>query len=72
MHIIAIAWLFVAFMLSVGQNSVVTGVLVFLFWGPLPLALVLWLLNTPARRRSMRMRDEGVSQQDAAETRRDP
>lgn len=72
MHIIAIGWLFVALMLSLGQQTVIGGVLAFIAWGPLPLALTLYLLNGPARRRSMRMRDDSMREQDAAQPRRDP
>ncbi|MCB1886865.1 MAG: hypothetical protein KDH20_04605 [Rhodocyclaceae bacterium] len=51
MYIIAIAWLYVALLVSVADTSVVGGVLTFLFMGVGPLALFLWLFGTPARRR---------------------
>ncbi len=52
MYIIAIAWLFTAALMTLGQTSVVAGVLTFFFWGLAPLGLLLWLIGTPARLRS--------------------
>lgn len=70
MYIIAIAWLFTASLLSIGQSSVVAGVLTFLFWGLLPLCLLLWLIGTPARlRRKARRERASVSEQTAQEDR---
>ncbi|MEN3109679.1 hypothetical protein ACFONG_13960 [Uliginosibacterium paludis] len=70
MYIIAIAWLFTASLLSIGQSSVVAGVLTFLFWGLLPLCLLLWLIGTPARlRRKARRERTSVSEQTAQEDR---
>ena len=53
MYIVAIAWMFVVCMAAVeATTSSFAGALVTLFgYGVLPLALVLWLLGTPARRR---------------------
>jgi uncharacterized transporter YbjL len=57
MHMVAIGWLFVALMMAVTETSVVAGILSFLFYGLLPLALFWWVIGAPARRaRSMRMR----------------
>lgn len=70
MYIIAIAWLFTASLLSIGQSSVVAGVLTFLFWGLLPLCLLLWLIGTPARlRRKARQEAASVSEQTVPEDR---
>lgn len=51
MYIIAIAWLYVALMLAITARSAVGGVLSFLFYGLAPLALFLWLMGAPERRR---------------------
>lgn len=51
MYIVAIAWLYVAVLMSVTENSVTAGVLTLVFYGLLPLGLLLWLVGTPARRR---------------------
>lgn len=55
MYIVAIAWMFVvACMAAVEATTTsVAGAIVTLFgYGLLPLALVLWLLGTPQRRRN--------------------
>lgn len=52
MYIVAIAWLYVALLVSVADDTVLGGVLTFLFLGLGPLALFLWLFGTPARRRA--------------------
>lgn len=50
MYIVAIAWLFVALLLAVTQQSLIAGVLTLFFWGVVPLVLLLWIIGTPARR----------------------
>jgi hypothetical protein len=62
MHIVIIAWLYVALMMAVAEATNTTGtvlgaVFTFLLYGVLPLALVVYLMNTPARRRAMRERE---------------
>jgi hypothetical protein len=57
MYIVAIAWLYVTLMVSVAQPSVLKGVLTFLGTGLLPLALFLWLIGTPERRRRRAARE---------------
>jgi hypothetical protein len=56
MYIVAIAWVYVTFMIAVTESSVIAGVLTFLFYGLAPLALFLWIFGTPARRRAMARR----------------
>lgn len=51
MYIVAIAWLYVVLMMAVTEPSVAGGVMTFLFYGLAPLALFLWLVGTPERRR---------------------
>lgn len=51
MYIVAIAWLYVVLMMSLTERSAVAGVATFLLYGLAPLALFLWLVGTPARRR---------------------
>lgn len=57
MWIVAIAWMYVAVMMSVAEatapNGTVLGAIVTLvFYGVLPTALVMYLISTPARRRA--------------------
>lgn len=66
--IVVIAWLYVALMMAVAegmstQGTVLGGVFTFLLYGALPLALVVYLLATPARKRARRAREAA---QDAA------
>jgi hypothetical protein len=60
MYIVAIAWLYVALMMAITEPSLIGGVLSFLFYGLLPLALLLWLFGGPARRRA-RMRADAAA-----------
>lgn len=54
MYIIAIGWLWVVLMMALTESSLTAGLLSFLFYGLFPLALLLWLAGTPARRRRQR------------------
>lgn len=54
MYIVAIGWLWVALMMSLTETSLSAGLLSFFFYGLAPLALFLWLVGTPARRRHSR------------------
>lgn len=51
MYIVAIAWLYVTLLMAASEKSITAGVLTFVFYGLAPLALFLWLVGTPARRR---------------------
>ena len=60
MYIVAIGWLYVVLMMALTETSITAGILTFLFYGLAPLALFLWLVGTPARRR--RLADQAVDQ----------
>ncbi|HCY62544.1 MAG TPA: hypothetical protein DHV59_06890 [Oxalobacteraceae bacterium] len=51
MLIIAIAWIYVVLMMSITEHSVIAGIMTFLLYCVLPLAIILYLLATPQRRR---------------------
>ncbi len=56
MYLVAIGWLYVVLMMALAeamstQGSVLGAVITFVFYGVLPLALVMYILATPARRR---------------------
>ena len=53
-YIVAIAWLYVVLMMALTEASVVAGIATFVFYGLAPLALFLWLVGTPQRRRNRR------------------
>jgi hypothetical protein len=62
MYLTAIAWIYVVLMMSVAEatssNGTVLGALMtFLLYGALPLALVMYVMNTPARRRKLKAKE---------------
>ena len=62
LYIVAIGWMYVVLMMSVVEAFAPNGTLLgaaitFIFYGVLPLALVLYLLGTPARRKALRARE---------------
>ena len=50
MYLIVIGWMYVVLMMSVAETSVIAGIATFLFYGVLPLGVILYLMNTPKRR----------------------
>lgn len=52
MYIVAIAWIYVVFMMSVTEHTVVAGIMTFLLYGVLPLSIILYLMGTPQRKRN--------------------
>ena len=70
MYIVPIAWLYVVVMMAVAEatnsNGTVLGALItFVFYGVFPLALVMYLMGTPARRRARRAREAASVDPDA-------
>ena len=72
MYIVAIGWLWVVLMMALTEASLTAGILTFLFYGLFPLALFLWLVGTPQRRRrrSAVMLDEETRQGDRSDASR--
>ncbi|WP_354401749.1 hypothetical protein [Variovorax sp. OAS795] len=61
-HLIVIGWLYVAVMMAVAEATSTTGsvlgaIFTFLLYGLAPVALVVYLMATPGRRRAMRQRE---------------
>ena len=57
MYLVAIAWMYVVVMMAVveatsANGSVLGAMVTFLFYGALPLSVVLYILRTPARKRA--------------------
>ena len=57
MHIVAVAWIFVVVLVaaaeaSAPQGSLLGALVTLLFYGALPLGIVLYLMGGPARRRA--------------------
>jgi hypothetical protein len=62
MHLVVIAWLYVALMMAVAEATNSTGtvlgaIVTFVLYGLLPVALVVYLMATPARRRALKARE---------------
>ena len=62
MYLVAIAWIYVALMMGVAEathasGTVLGGLITFVLYGVLPVALVLYLLGTPARRKAQKARE---------------
>lgn len=62
MYLVAIAWLYVALMMSVAEathinGSILGAMITFVLYGLLPLALVMYVLGTPARKRAIKARE---------------
>jgi heme exporter protein D len=58
MYLVAIAWLYVAVMMAVAeavhsQGTVLGAIITFVMYGVLPLALVMYVMGTPMRRRRL-------------------
>jgi predicted permease len=62
MHLVVIAWVYVVLMMAVAealssQGTVLGAVFTLLLYGALPLAIVVYILGTPARRRARLARE---------------
>ena len=69
MYLIVIGWLYVTLLMALAeafgsQGSVLGAIITFVFYGLLPMALVVYLMNAPARRRRIKER-EAAEQEDA-------
>ncbi|WP_334187649.1 hypothetical protein [Noviherbaspirillum sp.] len=58
MYIVAIAWMYVVFMMSITERTVVAGIMTFLLYGVLPLSVILYLMGTPQRKRNRAAREK--------------
>lgn len=70
MHIVAVAWIFVVVLMASAeavstQGSLLGALITLLLYGALPLAIVLYVMGAPARRRARRASDRaGAAQPD--------
>lgn len=51
MHIAAVGWIYVVLMMAITEDSVVAGIMTFLFYGVLPVAIIMYLSGTGNRKR---------------------
>ena len=61
MLIVIIAWLYVVVLMSAAETSAIAGIMTLFLYGVLPLAILTYLLNTPARR-AKRRRAEALAE----------
>lgn len=71
MYLLVIAWMYVVVMMSVAEATNSTGTLLgatitFVLYGLLPVALVVYLMGTPARRKALRLRENAEDAQQKA------
>jgi hypothetical protein len=62
MYIVPIAWIYVALMAAVAEatnanGTVIGAIITFVLYGLLPVALVMYVLGTPGRKRRIRERE---------------
>jgi biotin transporter BioY len=67
MYIVAIAWIYVVFMMSITEQSVVAGIMTFLLYGVLPLTVILYLAGA-RQRKIRRARMDGKNQAPSPDT----
>jgi mannose/fructose/N-acetylgalactosamine-specific phosphotransferase system component IID len=63
MYIVPIAWLYVAVMMAVAEanhssGTVLGAIITFVLYGVVPVALVMYLMGAPARRRAIRAKEQ--------------
>jgi uncharacterized membrane protein YccF (DUF307 family) len=71
LYLVALGWIYVVVMVAVAEATAPQGTLLGAFftllgWGVLPLAVVLYILGTPARRRARRAAASAVVQPDGS------
>ncbi len=65
MYIVAIAWLYVVVLMAATESSWVGAVMTLLFYGLLPLSILLFLFGTPERRRRAARASPGQPAEDS-------
>ena len=70
MYIVAIAWMFVVTLMAAveavaSNGSLLGAILTFVFYGILPLGLVLYLLGTPLRMRHNKAKEAAEQEKDS-------
>ncbi len=70
LYSIAIGWAYVVLLMAVAAKSFTAGVLTFVFYGLLPLALVLYISGRQLRR-SRRLAQERLGEPDGADSQPD-
>jgi hypothetical protein len=68
MYLIVIGWLYVTLLMALAeafssQGTVLGAIITFVFYGLLPMGLVVYLMGTPLRRKAIRRQEEQVRQE---------
>lgn len=68
MYIVAIAWIYVALMMSVAEatntnGTVLGGIVTFILYGILPTAIIIYIMGTPQRKRARLASEKAVSEE---------
>ena len=71
MYLIVIGWLYVTLLMALAeafssQGSVLGAIITFVFYGLLPMALVVYLMGTPLRRKASRQQEQQAKQEAAS------
>ena len=45
MYIVAIAWIYVVFMMAITETSVIAGIMTFLLYGVLPVTIIVYVMG---------------------------
>jgi hypothetical protein len=66
MYLVAIGWMYVVLMMAIAealssQGTVLGAVFTFLLYGLMPLAIVLYILGTPARKKALRRAEQAAA-----------
>lgn len=62
MYIVAIGWIYVVLMMSITEESAVAGIMTFLFYGVLPVSIILYLSGSRRRKRNREAAAAGSGQ----------
>ncbi len=57
MYIIAIAWIYVVFMMAITETTAIAGIMTFLLYGVLPLSIIVYVMGTGGRKRKRRAQE---------------
>ena len=68
MYLVLIAWIYVAFMMTIAEATSPVGSLLgaaftFLLYGVLPMSVVAYIMGTPARRRAIKAKEAAEREQ---------
>ena len=68
MYLIVIGWLYVTLLMALAeafssQGTVLGAIITFVFYGLLPMGLVVYLMGTPLRRKAIRRQEEQARQE---------